>query len=88
MNRKYMNFCQSCGMPQQNNGDFGTNADGSKNYDYCAYCYQDGTFIEPDISMQEMVDKCTHIMSEMKQIPESEARAMNMQFIPYLKRWK
>jgi hypothetical protein len=38
--------------------------------------------------MQEMVDKCTHIMSEMKQIPESEARAMNMQFIPYLKRWK
>lgn len=34
-------FCQSCGMPLTRKEDCGTNADGSVNYDYCQYCYQD-----------------------------------------------
>ncbi|MBQ7204252.1 MAG: hypothetical protein IJS04_00255 [Muribaculaceae bacterium] len=37
-------FCQSCGMPLARAEDFGTNADGSTNYDYCRHCYQDGKY--------------------------------------------
>ncbi|MDR1096440.1 MAG: zinc ribbon domain-containing protein, partial [Spirochaetaceae bacterium] len=41
-----MVFCQSCGMPLSKDEDFGTNTDGSKNNDYCAYCYKDGKFTQ------------------------------------------
>ena len=37
-------FCQSCGMPLQKNEELGTNHDGSKNEEYCCYCYKDGAF--------------------------------------------
>ena len=36
-------ICQSCGMPM-NEEDFGTNADGGANQEYCKYCYQNGRF--------------------------------------------
>ena len=35
-----MKFCQSCGMPLQAEDQWGTNADGSLNEEYCCYCYQ------------------------------------------------
>ena len=35
---KEMKFCQSCGMPL-NDQVLGTNDDGSKNEEYCMYCY-------------------------------------------------
>ena len=38
-----MKFCQSCGMPLTPE-ILGTNADGSKNEEYCIYCYKDGAF--------------------------------------------
>ena len=38
-------FCQSCGMPLTDE-ILGTNADGSKNEDYCIYCYKDGKFLQ------------------------------------------
>ena len=38
-----MKFCQSCGMPLTDEV-LGTNADGSKNEEYCIYCYKDGAF--------------------------------------------
>ena len=39
-----MKFCQSCGMPMQTAGDFGTEADGGASVDYCVYCYKNGAF--------------------------------------------
>ena len=38
-------FCQSCGMPLTDDV-LGTNADGTKNGDYCMYCYKDGQFLK------------------------------------------
>ena len=32
--------CQSCGMPIEKDEIIGTNADGSKNNDYCVYCFK------------------------------------------------
>ena len=36
-------LCQSCESPLSKPEDFGTNADGSKNSDYCNACYENGS---------------------------------------------
>lgn len=82
-----MNFCQSCAMPMQPE-DLGTNQDGSKNADYCKYCYQQGAFTA-DISMEEMIDVCIpHMVSAETGFTEESARDMMQKTFPTLKRWK
>ena len=56
-NEVQMRFCQSCGMPLINNV-LGTNADGSKNEDYCMYCYKDGKFLQ-ECTMDDMIEHCS-----------------------------
>lgn len=75
-------------MPMERPEMFGTNADGSKSEEYCAYCFQKGAFTEPDISRQEMIDKCVAIMNQRKIMPEDQARNLMAKTIPSLKRWK
>ena len=58
-------------------GLFGTNADGSKNEDYCIYCYKEGKFLQ-DCTMDEMIEHCTN---------EEYIARMKMYF-PQLKRWQ
>jgi len=48
-------FCQSCAMPMKTPEDFGTNADGSLNSENCNYCFQNGAYTAPDITMEEML---------------------------------
>jgi hypothetical protein len=78
-------FCQSCAMPMQKPEDFGTNANGSQNQYYCRYCYQNGKFTMPDITMEQMIEKCAGIMKQMN-IPEAQIEQTKT-FIPMLKRW-
>ena len=40
-------FCQSCAMPFYRPEDHGTEPDGTRNGDYCNYCYEDGVFLQP-----------------------------------------
>ena len=47
-------FCQSCGMPLTEEV-LGTNVDGSKNEDYCMYCYKDGNFLQ-NCTMEVLTD--------------------------------
>jgi len=81
-------FCQSCGMPLQKPEDFGTNADGFKINDYCRFCFQNGTFTDPEITMQEMIDKCVNIMAQQGIMSEPQAKALMTEVIPKLKRWQ
>lgn len=81
-------FCQSCGMPLTSPEEFGTNRDGSKADEYCHYCYVDGAFVNPDITMQAMLDICVHAMTQRGIMPETQARAMMAQTLPRLKRWR
>ncbi len=81
-------FCQSCAMPMEKPDMFGTNTDGSKSKVYCTYCFKDGNFTEPDISMQEMIDKCVTIMDQQKIMPGDQARDLMTKTIPTLKRWQ
>ncbi len=81
-------FCQSCGMPMEDEALFGTNADGSKNVDYCSYCYQKGAFTA-DVDMEQMIEICVPPMVEHNQgMTETMARQMMREFFPQLKRWQ
>ncbi|MDR2704045.1 MAG: zinc ribbon domain-containing protein [Cellulomonadaceae bacterium] len=85
---KQADFCQSCGMPMEGQ-TFGTNADGSTNNAYCAYCFADGAFTK-ECTMEEMIDFCAPMMPENTggQMTEAQAREMMAEFYPTLKRWK
>lgn len=84
-------FCQSCGMPLTEDV-LGTNADGSKNEDYCMYCYKYGQFLQ-DCTMEEMIEHCSQFVDEVnKNIPvpmtKEQYKQMMQQYFPMLKRWK
>ena len=79
-------ICQSCGMPFTNLEQFGTNADWSKNKDYCIYCYKDGKFID-DVSMEEYIDMCSQYW-EQAGMTNEEMKKYCEKLFPTLKRWK
>lgn len=79
-------FCQSCAMPL-NDELLGTNSDGSKNEDYCIYCFRDGEFTS-DRSMDEMMNFCIEKMCECHpEMDRTEASARMNEVFPKLKRW-
>lgn len=80
-------FCQSCGMPMEKPEDFGMNADGFRINDYCRYCFKDGSFTEPKITMEQMIDKIAG-MAPVMRMTEAQAREMAKGFVPRLKRWR
>ena len=79
-------FCQSCGMPMEEDEHFGTNAEGGKNDEYCTYCYQKGQFTDPDITIDEMTKKVTQMMKQRNMPAETIDNVAK--FIPMLKRWQ
>lgn len=87
---KEMRFCQSCGMPLTDE-ILGTNADGSKNEEYCIYCFKDGAFTG-DFTMEEMIDFCSQFVEQYNKdsgqnLTQEEYKAMLRQYYPNLKRW-
>ncbi|MBU1027180.1 MAG: zinc ribbon domain-containing protein [Candidatus Margulisbacteria bacterium] len=80
-------ICQSCAMPMQKEEDFGTNADNSKNKEYCHFCFKDGQFTDPDLTMEKQIEKMAGMAAKMN-IAEDKARAMAQNILPNLKRWK
>ena len=55
--------CQSCGMPMDRLELMGTEKDGSKSTIYCKFCYQNGEFTDPDITLEAMK---RHVGEELK----------------------
>ena len=80
------NFCQSCTMPIDNIADRGTEIDGSKSNTYCKYCYQDGHFVNPEMTFEEMKDVVATQMRKMN-IPEPVVQ-QSLNMLPHLKRWQ
>lgn len=83
-----LKFCQSCGMPLLDEASLGTNADGSPNAEYCAYCYQHGDFTA-DLTMDEMIETCVPFMTQSHpELSPRQAHEMMRLVLPSLKRWK
>lgn len=69
----------------------GTNADGSKNDEYCIYCYKDGVFTS-DYTMEQMIEHCSMFVSEYNKnsgqnLTACQYKDVLRQFYPSLKRW-
>lgn len=79
-------ICQNCGMPIISDDQLGMNLDGSKNEDYCKYCYQDGEFIDK-VSMEEYIEMCSKYGSQAGMTNE-EMKLHCEKLFPTLKRWK
>ena len=74
-------------MPLAGDELLGTNADGTKNEDYCIYCYQNGEFTS-DMSMDEMMNFCIDKMVEVHpDMDKAQAASMMQEVFPKLKRW-
>lgn len=81
------NICQSCGMNMKES-DFGTNADGSLNKEYCKYCFANGGFTKNQ-RLEEYIESCIPFLIEDGVCKtEEEARENLKTVMPELKRWK
>ena len=78
-------FCQSCSMPLDDPAMLGTEKDGSKNREYCKYCYHDGAFVNPGMTLEEMT---TVVITQMQK-RNIDQKIINMAVgtLPHLKRW-
>lgn len=88
---KEMQFCQSCGMPLTDE-ILGTNADGSKNHEYCIYCFMDGAFTG-NFTMEEMAEFCAQFVDEFNKntgqhLTREEYKKELLKYYPMLKRWQ
>ena len=79
-------YCQSCSMPLDNEEILGTERNGSKNEEYCKYCYVNGSFINPDMKIDDM-RVIVRTQMEKRNIP-SNVIEMAVNILPQLKRWK
>ena len=80
--------CQSCGMPPKHDqGNGGTEKDGSKTTKYCSYCYQKGTFMQPQIDTPAKMQKMCIKMMHKNGMPKFVAWIFT-RGIPRLERWR
>lgn len=79
--------CQSCGMPLSPE-NYGTNASGTENLEYCSMCFQKGGFTDPDLALPLMIQMTTIRMQHELGMPDDEARDTASTIIPQLKRWR
>jgi hypothetical protein len=80
--------CESCGMPIANDTDAGTMTDGTKTFQYCTHCFQNGAFTEPELTKETMIAKYAPMMSAQYDVPIHKAEEMVRIFAASLPRWR
>ena len=80
--------CQSCGMPLLEESFVGTNADGSRTWEFCMFCFQKGAFTQPNQTLEEMIQSSIGFMSTRLSFSHEEAEKLSRDVIPKLKRWQ
>lgn len=80
--------CQSCGMPlSKDPKGSGTKSDGQPSNKYCSFCYENGAFLQPDITAKEMQSFVKGKLKEMGGFMKLFA-GLFTRGIPKLERWK
>ncbi|MNQ51005.1 putative zinc ribbon domain protein [compost metagenome] len=79
-------ICQSCGMPLDTEAVKGTEKNGLKSKEYCKYCYENGVFKYPKMSLEEMQNNIKNQMKKLELHEYAIQKAINI--LPALKRWK
>ncbi|MDD2379374.1 MULTISPECIES: zinc ribbon domain-containing protein [Aminobacterium] len=65
----------------------GSERNGSLSHNYCIYCYRNGAFEQPGITIDEMIEKCILFMVA-EGFDKEEARQMLSEFLLGLRRWR
>lgn len=72
-------------MPIENVNDRGTEKDGSISNDYCKFCYQNGLFTEPEMTLEQMKTEVEYQMKKRDMPDTLLQKALTL--LPLLKRW-
>ena len=48
--------CQSCSIIMNDKLKYGTEIGGTLSKEYCVYCYKDGSFTYPNVTLEEIVE--------------------------------
>lgn len=87
----FLKQCQSCGFTlSKDEMKGGTEADGSRSFDYCSVCYINGQFLHPNITQEELLNKVALRLRNMR-IPENAIQFLTSKInkeMPTYKRWK
>jgi hypothetical protein len=75
-------------MPLQRPEDHGTDANGRPVDNYCRHCFVNGAFVNPAMTMSEMLETCVTMMAQRGIMPAAEARTLMARTLPQLKRWR
>ncbi len=82
-------FCQSCGMYLTGDDDRARAADGTPEADWCKWCVEDGAIVNPDETMEEMIERCAPYMVQSGSFATvDEAVSLLGAVLPQLKRWR
>lgn len=68
--------------------DFGTYANGKITANYCSFCFREGKFVDPDLNMQEMIDRVTSRLLALRNMPDGTAKGMLRAYLPAFGGWK
>ena len=81
--------CQSCGLPfnEEHKGFIAKEKDGSDSI-YCTFCYQDGAFINPNATAQDMIAIGSKEIAKKNDSQIQAAIEELSRLVPTLKRWK
>lgn len=83
-------ICQSCSLPIETDEMRGTEKDGTKSLIYCQYCYVEGAYTNPDLTLSEMKEIVGDQIKSMK-LPielKTEMIELSEKLLPGLKRWE
>lgn len=82
-----LTYCQSCGLPFDSaHKEFIAKEKDASDSMYCTFCYEDGRFINPNATVESMVE--TGVAHLGKKIGEEAAREQLSRFLPALARWR
>ena len=74
-------------MPLQTDKDCrGTEADGTRSEAWCSLCYQNGEFLDPDCTVEQMQSLVDRVLKENGS--NRVFRSMATSQIPHLARWR
>ena len=85
---RFVTICQSCAMPMRKPDDFGTEANGRLNQEYCTHCFRDGVFTDPDMTLEQMTEVVAGIIKTEMGLPEASARGAAQASLLGLRRWQ
>jgi hypothetical protein len=85
--QKMKTICQSCGIPLlcENTG---TNFDMSLNHEYCKFCYINGNFSIPDLTIKQQIERLSEIAVRKFGTSKEDAVKQAQRLLPTLKRWQ